>query len=113
MSSPVGMQATFKRGLWTSYRGALGFSDRLELTTPDTGSTCVDCDAPCLTACPVGAFEGGSYDVPRCTSFLKKDANLPCRGGCLVRTACPYGAEISLPVEQKAFHIDAFLRANG
>ena len=113
VGSPVSMQATLGRGLWTSYRGALGFSNKIDLPETSNASPCVGCEAPCLTACPVDAFVEGAYDVPTCTHHLRSDADLPCRTGCLVRKACPYGAAIELPAEQRTFHIDAFLRANG
>jgi hypothetical protein len=113
VSSPVSMQATMGRGLWTSYRGALGFRERLALPDATKQSPCLDCKAPCLTACPVDAFSDGTYNVPRCVEHLQQEPRVACRNGCLVRTACPYGGAISLPVKQRAFHIDAFLRANG
>ena len=113
VSSPVSMQVTSGRGLWASYRGALGFGVRLELPAKVNTSPCEGCHAPCLTTCPVSAFEGGGYDVPTCTRHIGSDPAMPCRSGCLVRKACPFGAAVELPVEQRAFHIDAFLRANG
>ena len=112
-TSPVSMQVTLARGLWTSYRGALGFADRIDLPVRSDASPCADCDAPCLRACPVDAFATGSYDVPSCVAHLKTGTDLPCRSGCLIRKACPYGQAINLPAQQRAFHIDAFLRANG
>lgn len=113
VSSPVSMQVTQGRGLWASYRGALGLNQRVDLPEQSTMSPCKDCEAPCLNACPVDAFAGGSYDVPRCTAHLKSAEGTACKTGCLVRTACPYGQRIKLPIAQRAFHIDAFLRANG
>src|SRR5690554_5538427 len=71
--SPVAMQATHRRGLFASYRGALGFSDRLvlEALAPDSGpDPCLECPAPCLSACPVNAFADGRYDVPSCTAHV-------------------------------------------
>jgi hypothetical protein len=112
--SPVGMQATPARGLWASYRGALGFAARLalEALAPRAGaSPCLGCPAPCLTACPVGAFAGASYDVPRCVAHISGPDGAACRAGCLVRAACPAGAAMRLPAEQRAFHMAAFLRA--
>ena len=113
VSSPVSMQATTGRGLWTSYRGALGFRKVFELPYTTNQSPCLDCSAPCLKACPVDAFSDGMYNVPRCVEHLKQEPRVACREGCLVRAACPYGAAVNLPVKQRTFHIDAFLRANG
>ena len=111
--SPVGMQVTAGRGLWTSYRGALGFSARLELPSPHrAGNPCLDCPAPCISACPVDAFAGGSYDVPRCIAHITSPKGTRCRErGCLVRHACPPGAAATPPAAQCAFHMEAFIRA--
>ena len=113
VASPVAMQASPTRGLWASWRGALGFGGRLVLGPPPGPSPCLGCPAPCLTACPVDAFAGGAYDVPRCVAHVTSPAGSACRTGCLVRAACPAGAGVSLPSEQRAFHMAAFLRANG
>ncbi len=110
--SPVSMQVTPGRGLWTSYRGALGFRETIALERPDTTNPCPTCPAPCLTACPVDAFSGGTYHVPRCVAHITPDAGAPCRkGGCLVRHACPAGRAAVPPKEQRRFHMEAFIRA--
>lgn len=111
--SPVAMQASPARGLWASYRGALGFTERLPLFSSPGPSPCLACPAPCLTACPVGAFAGGAYDVAACVAHVTSPAGAACRGGCLVRAACPAGSGLGLPTAQRAFHMAAFLAANG
>jgi len=113
VGSPVIMQATPGRGLWASYRGALGFAETLNLPAWETASPCAPCPAPCRTACPVDAFQGGTYDVPRCTAHVQSPEGAACRDGCLVRRACPAGAGLDLPPDQRRFHMAAFLRANG
>lgn len=109
--SPVRMLATAGRGLWTSYRGALALDTQLELGPTTAGNPCLDCPAPCLTACPVGALNGVGYDVPRCTAHVMSDDGVACRSGCLVRRICPAGQALALPAEQRSFHMEAFLRA--
>lgn len=109
--SPVAMQVSPHRGLWMSFRGALALRDALPEPAPVFGDPCAGCSAPCREACPVGAFAGGSYDVPRCTAHVKGEAGEGCRSGCLVRHACPVGN--APPEEQCRFHMAAFLRANG
>lgn len=110
--SPVAMQVSPSRGLWLSYRGALGFAERLPLPSGPTDRPCRACPAPCLTACPVDAFAGGAYDVARCVSHITSPEGRACReGGCLVRCACPAGRAATPPAEQRAFHMEAFLRA--
>lgn len=109
--SPVALQVTAARGLWTSYRGALAFAGRLDLPPRTDVDPCLNCSAPCHTACPVDAFAGGTYDVPACTAHLSAGP-CDCHRGCLVRRACPAGAATGLPDDQRAFHMAAFLHAN-
>jgi hypothetical protein len=112
VASPVAMQVTPERGLWASYRGALGFRQPIALTRRDDTSPCPACPAPCLTACPVGAFAGGAYDVPRCVAHITSPAGATCRkGGCLVRHVCPAGRDAIPPAEQRRFHMEAFIQA--
>lgn len=110
-ASPVALQVTPSRGLWASYRGALAFPARLDLPPRTDTNPCLDCPAPCLSACPVDAVAGGRYDVPACTAYLAAGSR-PCHEGCLVRRACPAGSAIDLPRDQRAFHMAAFFRAN-
>lgn len=109
VTSPVAMQASPRRGLWASYRGAIGFAEDADPSVPGP-SPCLNCPAPCLTACPVNAFADGAYDTATCVAHVDGDGHV-CRDGCLVRRACPAGAEMKLPVAQRQFHMDAFLRA--
>jgi hypothetical protein len=112
MPSPVAMQVTRARGLWTSYRGALGFREAIALVEHEDASPCLGCPAPCMTACPVDAFAGGTYDVPRCVAHVTSPAGAACReGGCLVRHACPAGLGATPPAGQRQFHMEAFIRA--
>ena len=112
VSSPVAMQVTAKRGLWTSYRGALGFRRPIDLVERNDTSPCHGCSAPCLIACPVDAFAGGVYDVPCCVAHVTSPSGEECRArGCLVRHACPAGRDAEPPKGQCRFHIDAFIRA--
>lgn len=109
--SPVAMQVSPGRGLWLSYRGALGLAARLELA-PAAPPPCPSCSAPCRTACPVDAFAGGAYDVAGCLAHITSAAGRACReGGCLVRHACPAGRATAPPRAQSAFHMRAFIRA--
>ncbi|MEM7178607.1 MAG: ferredoxin [Pseudomonadota bacterium] len=108
--SPVTMQVSPSRGLWMSYRGALGFPSVQDLPPTATEAPCIGCPAPCLTACPVGAFSDAGYDVPRCTAHVRSEAGGACRTGCLVRVACPAGTPP--PLAQRKFHMDAFLTAH-
>ena len=79
--SPVGMQVSPSRGLWLSYRGALGFAEALDLPGGARPSPCPSCAATCLTACPVDALAGGAYDVERCAAHVASEAGCACREG--------------------------------
>lgn len=110
--SPVGMQVSPSRGLWLSYRGALGFSERLAIRTGPREHPCEPCSAPCMSACPVDAFASGGYEVERCAAHIASEAGRACReSGCLVRHACPAGRDAVPSAGQSAFHMAAFLRA--
>lgn len=106
--SPVGMLVQAKAGLMVSYRGALEFD--MGLSVPATDKPCNTCDAPCQTACPVGALTDDGYDVPKCKTFLRTDAGQDClTGGCLVRRACPVSQTYGRDPAQSAYHMERFL----
>ena len=106
-TAPVGLLVHAVSGLFVSYRGALAVPGAVE-DDPAPSSPCPTCAQPCRTACPVDAFAGGHYDVPRCKAYLDTEAGRTCRqGGCLVRRACPVGRDRRLPA-QSAFHMAAF-----
>ncbi|KZY29390.1 ferredoxin, partial [Roseovarius sp. HI0049] len=86
--SPVGLLVHDTAGLMISYRGALGFAHRIDAPAPPP-SPCETCETrPCLTACPVDAFAGGSYDIAACKADLDRPANNCMARGCSVRRAC-------------------------
>lgn len=111
--SPIGMQVSPSRGLWMSYRGALGFNDEGLLDNfggqPGVDDPCLGCPAPCTTACPVAAFQDGAYDVAACVDHVGGSKSASCRDGCLARRACPIGE--TPPLAQRQFHMAAFLRS--
>lgn len=111
--SPIGLLIHPRYGLWHSYRGALVFSERLELrSTPSGVSPCESCiDQPCLHTCPVGAFDVDGYDVGACSGHIGSVAGRDCMdGGCLARRACPLGRDHHYSPSQARFHMDHFLR---
>jgi hypothetical protein len=112
--SPIGLLIHPDFGLWHAYRGALAFSDRLDLPRTDyRPSPCMSCrERPCLTGCPVNAFKRGSYDVAGCVRHIVSDVGETCRSrGCLARRACPVGQTFAYGEAQATFHMRAFLRA--
>jgi hypothetical protein len=112
-ASPLGMLIHPDYGLWHSYRGALAFAQPIAIPPREERvSPCEACPTrPCLSACPVGAFTVGGYDVAACAAHLREAGNACMDGGCLARRACPVGAEHAHGSEQARFHMRAFLSA--
>lgn len=112
--SPVSMYIHPHYGLWHAFRLALVFSESPDGMAEATGiSPCLDCrDQPCLSACPVDAFDGQAYRVDLCVDYLSSDCDSACRNtGCIARHACPVGREFTYQADHARFHMDAFLRA--
>lgn len=112
--SPIGLSVHEEYGLWYSCRGALAFSNDLDMPPPrDTAAPCESCSGrPCTKACPVGAFQSGSYDVDLCAAHLATAEGAECLNrGCLARRACPVGASYAHAPERAGFHMRAFLAA--
>lgn len=112
--SPLGLNIHPTYGLWHAYRAALLFPVQFDLPLMTAGQhpceTCVS--KPCLSACPVEAFDGQSYDVGACGTYLKSGAGENCMtGGCLARRACPVGKGFQYLPAQAKFHMRAFLAA--
>jgi hypothetical protein len=108
-ASPVLLLVHDTAGLFVSFRGALAFSDRIDLPEPPD-NPCLTCETiACRTACPVDALDGIAYDVPRCKSFLDTKAGQDCMTqGCAARRACPVSQTYArLPV-QSAYHMATF-----
>ncbi len=112
--SPLGLNIHPTYGLWHAYRAALLFSVEFDIPVQRPGPhPCDMCAAkPCLSACPVDAFGGKTYDVPSCARHIASGAGETCmRGGCLVRHACPVGQDFAYAPAQAEFHMRAFLAA--
>ena len=112
--SPIGLFIHPDYGLWHSFRGALAIAEKLSSSPCGKRrreSPCERCaDRPCLSACPVGAFTPGGYDVKACVTWLRSEEGRDCRDhGCLARRACPVGRERAYAAEQARFHMDAFV----
>ena len=112
--SPLGILIHPDYGLWHAYRGALAFPEAIALPPRDTRPRpCDRCaEKPCLTACPVHAFTGASYDVAACVKHISTEAGADCMAlGCRARRACPVGRDFPYAPPQARFHMDAFRRA--
>lgn len=111
--SPIGLLVHPDYGLWHGYRAALLFPFELDLPAADRRSSpCQDCGGrPCLSACPVGAFDGKGYDLGRCVAHLGRVPRGDCaHDGCAARLACPVGPAFRYAPAQAEFHMAAFIR---
>lgn len=109
--SPLGLLIHSKYGLWTAFRAALIFDEGFNFkVAKEMESPCESCvGKPCLSACPVDAFEVESYDVKACRSYLATPSGQRCmQGGCRARLACPVGAAFAYEADQQRFHMSAF-----
>jgi epoxyqueuosine reductase QueG len=112
--SPLGLNIHPTYGLWHAYRAALLFPVAFDLPSPSPGTyPCEACVAkPCLSACPVNAFDGTGYDVQGCATHLARAEGQDCmEWGCRARRACPVGQGFAYAPAQAAFHMRAFLAA--
>lgn len=107
--SPIRLLVHDRAGLMVSFRGALALPERIGL--PESpASPCESCvSKPCLSACPVTAFDGQSYDVPACKGYLDSDAGRDClENGCKARRACPVSATYPRLPQHSAYHMAIF-----
>ncbi|MDY0882926.1 ferredoxin [Dongia soli] len=112
--SPIAILIHPVFGLWHAYRAALLLDEPVSLPPRlEAESPCATCiDRPCLSTCPVGAFDGRSYDVLRCAEHVDSEDGKPCRDfSCLARLACPAGTGWRYETAHALFHMNAFLRA--
>lgn len=112
-SSRLGMLIHPNHGLWHAYRLAISLSIPISgLCEPsEAKQLCDSCvDEPCLSACPVGAFDGVFFDVHACTKYLRLNPDGYCRSeGCKARDACPEGRGSRYDQDQRNFHMQQFL----
>ncbi|MBV0913113.1 ferredoxin [Anianabacter salinae] len=106
--SPVGLLVHRSAGLMVSYRGALVLQGALDLGAPARAPCDTCAGQPCRAACPAGALTPSGYDVPLCKAHVRSPEGEACRGGCLVRRACPVSQAYGRRAEQSAFHMRAF-----
>jgi epoxyqueuosine reductase QueG len=109
--SPLGLNIHPDYGLWHAFRAALLFPVVFDLPRPrTTPNPCDSCEGrPCLSACPVHAFDGTSYDLAACGKHVLSAAGDDClSGGCKARLACPVGRDYIYHARQIQFHMRAF-----
>lgn len=108
--SPLGLAIHPEFGLWFALRAALLFPTRLPLAQSSQQSPCLTCaDRPCLTTCPVDAFDGESYAVASCRDHVATPQGSDCMAqGCRARRACPVGTNHRYSPAHANFHMRAF-----
>ena len=115
--SPLGILIHPVFGLWHAYRAALLFAEAVDglLERTNSPSPCDSCvEKPCLTACPVSAFNGKVYNVVACAGHLRSGGPPDCPSlGCRARDACPVAPQHRYMDEQIGFHMAAFVRSRG
>lgn len=108
--SPVGALVHDTVGMLISFRGALHFDTEFDIPQGNAPSPCLNCPAPCATACPVDALSADAfYDVDACHRYLDTLPGKACMTqGCAARLACPISAGAERLAEQSAHHMLAF-----
>jgi len=90
-------------GPWLAARAAILTDVPLPLSDPLGGfDPCTGCPAPCIAACPGGAFPEGRWAASRCLD-AKRSLD-PCRASCLARIHCVFGVAHRYPDEAIAYH---------
>ena len=114
-NSRLGMLIHPQYGLWHAYRFAIAFPGDINGLTspPDATDICAKCkDQPCLSACPVSAFDGDNYDVEGCYGYLAENPDSKClTQTCEARFACPEGGAFNYELDHARFHMSAFYRS--
>lgn len=114
-SSRLGMLMHPVHGLWHAYRFAISLKESVSDLgePPEPKDVCASCaDEPCLSSCPVNAFDGKTYDVQACAAHLRGHPGGQClMQGCMARDACPEGLPSRYASEQRKFHMKQFMIA--
>lgn len=115
-SSPLGLLAHPRYGLWHHYRGALFVPGVWTLKSPTKGEhPCESCaEKPCMSACPVSAYSEDGFSLDRCMGHLDAVMGEACLNhGCAARRACPIGSLYHYGPVQQRFHMTAFHKSRG
>ena len=107
-SAPIKLLVHNEKGLFISFRGALGLNYRIQCHSKSY-SVCKGCSKPCETSCPVEALNSKGYNSKKCIEYISSTTNKECLSGCLVRRSCPYGSNLQTS-DQSSFHMNSFLK---
>jgi epoxyqueuosine reductase QueG len=90
-------------GPWIATRAAVLTDVLLVASGPIEGfDPCTRCPAPCIAACPGGAFPERRWSALLCLEA--KQTLTPCLNTCLSRTHCVIGAAHRYPDDAMAYH---------
>jgi epoxyqueuosine reductase QueG len=92
-------------GLWSAYRAVLYTECNLPASRlQPVESACVDCAAPCVSACPAGALSQQEMpDARECLGY-RITADSVCADRCVARLACPVAEAHHYPLAQIQHH---------
>lgn len=102
VQSRLGLLIQRERGTWIGLRAACFLPIDLPSDPAVTDHPCDGCPAPCVAACPGGAFPQGRWEVDACSRFHQEST--VCERSCAARLACPVGADRRYAPEQYAYH---------
>lgn len=112
--SPLGLIIHPKFGIWHAFRAVLVFSTAEEMKSHFSGldvmaeklnHPCDECvGRPCLSACPVKAYDEKGFDRLACANHLAQSPAPDClTNGCHPRFACPLASEYQYPPDMIRF----------
>lgn len=125
--SPLGLGLHPTYGPWFAYRAVIlspqplqteltpvadeAVIDASEISDEDSsfGSVCINCAAPCVTACPANAVsQSNTFNIESCAGYrLQTDSD--CADTCHARYACPVGQQHQYSDAQTAHHMSRAL----
>jgi ferredoxin len=115
LPSPLGLGLHPSYGPWFAYRAVIMSAQPLQTElTPITdntkqdalfGSDCINCAAPCVTACPANAVsQSSTFNIEHCAGY-RLQRNSGCGDTCHARYACPVGQQHQYSDAQTAHHM--------
>lgn len=121
--SPLGILIHPDYGLWHAFRAIIIVNQNSSLALDIENmihqvqksfhpcDTCIQ--KPCLTSCPVSAFDGTGLDRSGCFTHLDSNSEPDCMTiGCGARNACPVGAAYKYENAQIEFHMKSYRGAD-
>lgn len=103
VDSVLGLVLHPEYGPWLATRAALLTDAALPASVPLAGfDPCTNCPAPCVAACPGGAFPERRWSHAICLDAKRRLD--PCRASCAARIHCVFGVAHRYPDDAIAYH---------